>query len=183
MLLLVIGLVAVIIAVLVAAFLSMRRGRDDEEDEPGGRLSVRDRMRGRGHDGHGQEDHGRQQHEDAGGWGEPTGLRGSQSLAGRGAAASRRPAPDRRGSGGAERFGPSGYDQDRGYEPSPRGYGERRPGRGYDRPRRESTEPVRGGAADLEATQVSLPRAAGARAGTAARRAGSGVGATPAPAP
>ncbi len=103
--------------------------------------------------------------------------------AGRGAAASRRPAPDRRGPGGAEHFDPSGYDQDRGYEPSPRGYGERRPGRGYDRPRRESTEPARGGSADLDATQVSLPRAAGVRAGAPARRAGSGFGTSPGAAP
>ena len=47
--LLVIGLVAVIIAVLVAVFLSRRR-RHDDEDEPGGRPSVRDRLRGRGGD-------------------------------------------------------------------------------------------------------------------------------------
>src|ERR1700689_5193560 len=45
MLLLVIGLVAVIIAVLVTVFL-VRRGRADD-DEPGGRQAVRDRLRGR----------------------------------------------------------------------------------------------------------------------------------------
>src|ERR1700685_4327502 len=46
MLLLVIGLVAVIIAVLVTVFL-VRRGRADD-DEPGGRQAVRDRLRRRG---------------------------------------------------------------------------------------------------------------------------------------
>ena len=47
--LLVIGLVAVIIAFLVAAFFSMRRGHDDE-DGPARRPSVRDRIRCRGGD-------------------------------------------------------------------------------------------------------------------------------------
>ena len=92
------------------------------------------------------------------------------------------PAADRRGAGPAGQFGPSGYDQDRGYEPSPREYGERGPVRDSNRPRREPTEPVRRGsaAADLDATQVSLPRAAAARAAAPARRSGSGLGAGPA---
>ena len=87
MLLLVIGLVAVIIAVLVTVFL-VRRGRADD-DEPGGRQAVRDRLRGR--DSRLSTD-----------------PRAARKPAGRGAALSARPAGEPRGYGGPGR----------GYEPA-----------------------------------------------------------------
>src|SRR5215472_19256040 len=45
MILLVVGLVAVIVVVLIAVFLSIRLGRGDENDEPDLRSSGRDRRR------------------------------------------------------------------------------------------------------------------------------------------
>src|SRR5215472_8930460 len=45
MILLVVGLVAVIVVVLIAVFLSIRLGRGDEDDEPDLRSSGRDRRR------------------------------------------------------------------------------------------------------------------------------------------
>jgi hypothetical protein len=45
MILLVVGLVAVIVVVLIAVFLSIRLGRSDEDDEPGLRSNGRDRRR------------------------------------------------------------------------------------------------------------------------------------------
>ena len=82
MLLLVIGLVAVIIAVPVTVFL-VRRGRADD-DEPGGRQAVRDRLRGR--DSRLSTD-----------------PRAARTPAGRGAALSARPAGEPRGYGGPGR--------------------------------------------------------------------------------
>jgi hypothetical protein len=52
MTLLLVGIVAVILVILVAAFLTFRRGQDDDQDEPGGRWTVRDRVRSAGRDGH-----------------------------------------------------------------------------------------------------------------------------------
>src|ERR1022692_2832360 len=50
--LLLVGIVAVILVILVAAFLTFRRGQDDDQDEPGGRWAVRDRVRSAGRGGH-----------------------------------------------------------------------------------------------------------------------------------
>ena len=117
MLLLVIGLVAVVIAVVVAAFLSMRRGKDDDA-EPDGRLTVRDRVRGRGRS--------RDPHWDS----DAADDRVPQRPAGRGSAARGRSGAER-GYGGPDRdYEPAGYSQSAGYEPSPRGYGDRAPARG-----------------------------------------------------
>jgi hypothetical protein len=52
MTLLLVGIVAVILVILVAAFLTFRRGQDDDQGEPGGRWAVRDRVRSAGRDGH-----------------------------------------------------------------------------------------------------------------------------------
>src|SRR5713101_7564598 len=52
MTLLLVGIVAVILVILVAAFLTFRRGQDDDQDEPGCRWTVRDRVRSAGRDGH-----------------------------------------------------------------------------------------------------------------------------------
>ena len=52
MTLLLVGIVAVILVILVAAFLTFRRGQDDDQDEPGSRWTVRDRVRSAGRDGH-----------------------------------------------------------------------------------------------------------------------------------
>jgi hypothetical protein len=107
MYLLVIGLVAVIIAILVAAFLTLRR-RPDDDDEPDSRPSVRDRARGRGRDDQ---------------WDSAPG----------GPVVSRRPGSDPHGYRRPGRgYEAAGYDQDRGYEPSPRGYGEQSPVGGYE---------------------------------------------------
>ena len=107
MLLLVIGLVALIIAVLVGLFLTRRR-RDDD-DEADGRQTVRDRPGSRGRDGRLRTD-----------------PRTARKPAGRGPAPTRRPAGEPRGYGGPDRgYEPAGFDQSRGYEPSPRGYGDR----------------------------------------------------------
>src|ERR1017187_9124504 len=52
MTLLLVGIVAVILVILVAPFLPFRRGQDDDQDEPGGRWAVRDRVRSAGRGGH-----------------------------------------------------------------------------------------------------------------------------------
>jgi hypothetical protein len=52
MTLLLVGIVAVILVILVAAFLTFRRGQDDDHDEAGGRWAFRDRVRSAGRDGH-----------------------------------------------------------------------------------------------------------------------------------
>jgi hypothetical protein len=52
MTLLLVGIVAVILVILVAAFLTFRRGQDDDHDESGGRFAFRDRVRSAGRDGH-----------------------------------------------------------------------------------------------------------------------------------
>jgi len=52
MTLLLVGIVAVILVILVAAFLTFRRGQDDDHDEAGGRWALRDRVRSAGRDGH-----------------------------------------------------------------------------------------------------------------------------------
>src|SRR5450755_3247691 len=54
MTLLLVGIVAVILVILVAAFLTFRRGQDDDHDEAGGRWALRDRVRSAGRDGHGR---------------------------------------------------------------------------------------------------------------------------------
>jgi hypothetical protein len=117
MYLLVIGLVAVIIAILVAAFLTLRR-RPADDDELDSRPSVRDRVRGRGRDD---------------GWVSAPRRPAGRTTAGGRTVVSRRPGAD---PGGNRRPGrgyeAAGYDQDRGYEPSPRGYGERSPVGGYE---------------------------------------------------
>jgi hypothetical protein len=46
-----VGIVAVILVILVAAFLTFRRAQDDDRDEPGGRWAVGDRVRSAGRDG------------------------------------------------------------------------------------------------------------------------------------
>jgi hypothetical protein len=119
MYLLVIGLVAVIIAILVAAFLTLRR-RPADDDEPDSRMPVRDRVRGRGR---GRDDR----------WdGAPHRPAGRTTAGGR-PVVSRRPGSD---AGSYRRpvrsYEAAGYDQDRGYEPAPRGYGERSPVGGYE---------------------------------------------------
>ena len=127
MLLLVIGLVAVIIAVVVGVFLTRRRRDDDDDDEPGGRQTVRDRLGSRGRDGRLRTD-----------------PRMARKTAPRGPAPSRRPAGEPRGYGGPGRgYESAGFDQARGYEPSPRGYGERAP-RSRDDQRTERIPAARG---------------------------------------
>src|SRR5258708_7954811 len=159
MLLLVIGLVAVIIAVLVTVFLVTRRRGDD--DEPGGQQSVRDRFRGR--------DTRRS-----------TDPRTARKPAGRGAAPSRRPAGEPRGYGGPGRaYQPAGFDQARGYEPSPRGYGERS-ARNRDEPRTERIPAARRGGRYQDAPEPAGVRAP--RAATAPRRAGVATDTGPGPA-
>ncbi|HEY9242046.1 MAG TPA: hypothetical protein VIP48_08700, partial [Streptosporangiaceae bacterium] len=150
MYLLVIGLVAVIVAFLVAAFFSMRRGHDDE-DEPARRPrpSVRNRIRGRGGDARGRDprwDSAAPQRPPAR---RPAGRgsagRGSadRGAAGRGPAPSRRPGRDAREPGRADRYEQTGFEPSRGYEASSRGYGERAPIRGYDGQRSERTPSAR----------------------------------------
>jgi len=143
MLVLVIGLVAVIIAVLVTVFLVTRRREDD--DEPGGRQTVRDRLRGR----------------DARLSTDP---RAARKPAGRGSALSARPAGEPRGYGGPGRgYESAGFDQSRGYEPSPRGYGEG-PARSGDGLRTERMQPVRGGGRYQDAPEPATVVSAGHRA-------------------
>src|SRR5216684_2775684 len=152
MLLLVIGLVAVIIAVLVTVFVVTRRRGDD--DEPDGRQSVRGRFRGRDTR-----------------W--STDPRTARKAAGRGAALSRRPAGEPRGYGGPDRgYESAGFDQARGYEPSPRGYGEH-PARNRDEPRTERIPAARRGGRYQDVPEPAAPVGARApRAAAAPRRAG-----------
>ena len=147
MVLLVIGLVAVIIAVVVGIILTRRRSDDD--DEPGGRQNVRDRLGSRGRDGR---------------------LRTDPRMA-RGPAPSRRPAGEPRGYGGPDRaYESAGFDQSRGYEPSPRGYGERAP-RSRDDQRTERIPAARRGGRYQDAPEPATPVGARAsRAATAPRR-------------
>ena len=161
MLLLVIGLVAVIVAVLVAVFLVMRRRGDD--DEPGGRQTVRDRLHGRGRDTR---------------W--STDPRMARKPAGRSTGLSRRPAGEPRGYGGPDRdYEPAGFDQSRGYEPTPRGYGER-PARSREGQPTERLQPARQGSRYQDAPEpvgARVPRAA-----TASRRPSVGADTGPGPA-
>ena len=152
MYLLVIGLVAVIIAVLVAFFLVTRRRGDD--DEPGGRQSMRDRLRGRAHDPRRSTD-----------------PRMARRPSGRGSAPTGRPAGEPRGYGGPRRgYEPAGYEQSRGYEPSARGYGERS-ARGRDQQRTERIPAARGSGRYPDAPEPASPAGArAARAATAPRR-------------
>jgi hypothetical protein len=118
MYLLVIGLVAVIIAILVAAFLTLRRRPADDDDELDPRLSVQDRVRGRGRDDQ---------------WDSAPRRPAGRTTAGGRPVVSRRPGLDPRGDRRPGRgHEAAGHDQDRGYEPSPRGYGERSPVGGYE---------------------------------------------------
>ena len=118
MYLLVIGLVAVIIAILVAAFLTLRRRPADDDDELDSRLSVRDRVRGRGRDE---------------AWDSAPRRPAGRAMAGGRPVVSRRPGSDLGDNGRPGRgYAAAGYDQDRGYEPSPRDYGERTPVGGYE---------------------------------------------------
>jgi hypothetical protein len=153
MLLLVIGLVALIIAVLVGLFLTRRR-RDDDDDEADGRQTVRDRLGSRGRDGRLRTD-----------------PRMAHKSAARGPAPTRRPAGEPRGYGGPDRgYEPAGFDQARGYEPSPRGYGERAP-RSRDDQRTERIPAARRGGAYQDAPEPATPVGARAsRAATAPRR-------------
>ncbi|MGO9217689.1 MAG: hypothetical protein ACLP5E_07965, partial [Streptosporangiaceae bacterium] len=152
MFLLVIGLITVIVAVLVAVFLVARRRGDDEE--PGGRLTVRDRLGGRSRDS---------------GWGADP--REAWKTAGRGAGLSRRPAGEPRGYGGPDRdYERAGFDQSPGYEPSPRGYGAR-PTPGRDRQRTERIPAARRGAGSHDTPEPAAPAGSRApRAATAPRR-------------
>ena len=162
MLLLVIGLVAVIIAVLVTVFLVRRRRADD--DEPGGRQAVRERL------------HGRDSRLS-------TDPRAARKPAGRGAALSARPAGEPRGYGGPGRgYESAGFDQSRGYEPSPRGYGEG-PGRGRDAQRTERMAPVPGSGRYQDAPEpATVVSARASRTATASRRAGVATDTGPGPA-
>ena len=153
MFLLVIGLVAVIIAVVVGIFLTRRR-RDDE-DEPGGRQTVRDRLSSRGREGRLRTD-----------------PRMARNPASRGPAPSRRPAGEPRGYGGPGRgYEPAGFDQSRGYEPSPRGYGER-PARSRDDQRTERIPAARRNGRYQDAPEPATPVGARASRGAAAPRRG-----------
>ncbi len=159
MLLLVIGLVAVIIAVVVGVFLTRRRRDDDDDDEPGGRQTVRDRLGSRGRDGRLRTD-----------------PRMARKTAPRGPAPSRRPAGEPRGYGGPGRgYESAGFDQARGYEPSPRGYGERAP-RSRDDQRTERIPAARGAGRYEDAPEPATPVGARAsRAAPAPRRGGVGT--------
>jgi hypothetical protein len=155
MYLLVIGLVAVIIAILVAAFLTLRRRPADDEDEPDSRLPVRDRVRGRGRDDRWE--------------GAPRRPAGRTTAGGR-PVVSRRPGSDADGYRRPGRgYEAAGYDQDRGYELAPRGYEERSPVGGYEP---ERVPAARGGGRYPEAGA-----AAGRPAGGAAMDAGGAVAA------
>ena len=109
MFLLVIGLVAVIIAILVAAFLSMRRGSDDE-DGPVERLSMRDRVRSRGRDRDAR-------------WEDADAPPPARRAGGREPVPSRRPGRAAREYTADDVADRVGFDSMRGYEPSSRGYG------------------------------------------------------------
>ena len=88
--------------------------------------------------------------------------------AGRGPAPSRRPAGEPRGYGGPGRgYEPAGFDQSRGYEPSPRGYGERSP-RSRDDQHTERIPAARRGGRYQDAPEPATP--VGARAAAAPRR-------------
>jgi hypothetical protein len=152
MLLLVIGLVALIVAVLVGLFLTRRRRDDDEE--PDGRQTGRDRLGSRGRDGRLRTD-----------------PRMARKSAARGPAPTRRPAGEPRGYGGPDRgYESAGLDQSRGYEPSPRGYGERAP-RDRDDQRTERIPAARRGGLYEDAPEPATPVGARAsRAATAPRR-------------
>ena len=150
MYLLVIGLVAVIVAFLVAAFFSMRRGHDDE-DEPARRPSVRDRIRSRGGDPRDRDP----RWDSAGPQRAP-----ARRPGGRGPAPSRRPARDTRDPGRADRSAGPATTQSRGYEPSSSGYGERAPIRGYDGQRTERAPSARRGARNDDATETVVQSAA-----------------------
>ena len=152
MVLLVIGLVAVIIAVVVGIILTRRRSDDD--DEPGGRQNVRDRLGSRGRDGRLRTD-----------------PRMARKPAPRGPAPSRRPAGEPRGYGGPDRgYEPAGFDQSRGYEPSPRGYGESAPAAGDDQ-RTERIPAARRSGRYQDTPEPATPVGARAsRAATAPRR-------------
>ena len=161
MFLLVIGVVAVIIAVLVAVFLVTRRRGD--EDEPGGRQTVRGRLQGRARDTR---------------W--STDPRTTRKPAGRSAGLSRRPAGEPRGYGGPDRgYEPAGFDQSRGYEPSPRGYGER-PARGREGQPTERLQPARRDGRYQDAPEPVGARAP--RAAAASRRPSAGADTGPGPA-
>jgi len=149
MYLLVIGLVAVIVAFLVAAFFSMRRGHDDE-DGPARRPNVRDRIRGRGGDAQDRD----RRWDSAGAQRSPVRRPG-----GRGPAPSRRPGRDSRDPGRADRYDRAGFEQPRGYEPSSRGYGDRAPIRGYDGQRGESAPSARRGTRNDDATETVVQSA------------------------
>ena len=152
MVLLVIGLVAVIIAVVVGIILTRRRSDDD--DEPGGRQNVRDRLGSRGRDGRLRTD-----------------PRMARKPAPRGPAPSRRPAGEPRGYGGPDRgYEPAGFDQSRGYEPSPRGYGESAP-RSRDDQRTERIPAARRSGRYQDTPEPATPVGArSSRAATAPRR-------------
>ncbi len=150
MYLLVIGLVAVIVAFLVAAFFSMRRGHDDE-DEPARRPGVRDRIRGRGGDARDRDAR----------WDSAAPRKSAaRRPSGRGPAMSRRAGRDGRDPGRADHYERAGYDQSRGYEPSPRGYGEPAPIRGYDGQRGERIPSARRSARQDDATETVVQAAA-----------------------
>ena len=171
MYLLVIGLVAVIVAFLVAAFFSMRRGHDDE-DEPARRPNVRDRIRGRGGDARDRDPR----------WDSAAPQRPpARRPSGRGPAPSRRPGRDARDPSRADRYEQAGYDQARGYEPSPRSYGERAPIHGYDGQRTKRTPSARRSAGYDDATETVVQSAA--RPGTARPRRPGAQPATTASAP
>ena len=161
MLLLVIGLVAVLIAVLVAVFLVMRRRGDD--DEPGGRQTVRDRLHGRARDTRWNTD-----------------PRMARKPAGRSTGLSRRPAGEPRGYGGPDRgYEPASFDQPRGYEPSPRGYGEH-PARSREGQPTERLQPARRGGRYQDAPEPVGARTT--RAAAASRRPSAGADTGPGPA-
>jgi hypothetical protein len=162
MYLLVIGLVAVIVAFLVAAFFSLRRGHDDE-DEPARRPSVRNRIRSRGGDARDRDSR----------WDSAAPQRPpARRPAGRSPAPSRRPSRDTGDRGRADRYERAGYDQSRGYEPSSRGYGERAQARGYDGQRSERTPSARRGPRYDDATETVVQ--AGARPARSGKAAPSG---------
>ena len=90
----------------------------------------------------------------------------ARKTAARGPAPTRRPAGEPRGYGGPDRgYEPAGFDQPRGYEPSPRGYGERAP-RSRDDQRTERIPAARRGGSYQDAPEPATP--VGARAPRAA---------------
>jgi hypothetical protein len=150
MYLLVIGLVAVIIAILVAAFLTLRRRPADDDDELDSRLSVRDRVRGRGRDE---------------AWDSAPRRPAGRTMAGGRPVVSRRPGSDPDGNRRPGRgYAAAGYDQDRAYEPSPRDYGERTPVGGYEPEpaTRRGGRPARAAAAGRSASATGYDTGPGA---------------------